>query len=357
MSTSTINIPVTRIKESRIDQLFQGNIKFGHLLSDHVFEVDYADEAWHEPRISPYQDLVLSPANSALHYGQAIFEGMKAFKGANNETLLFRPLENVRRLNQSALRMCMPEINEELFMAGLKKLLEVDNAWIPGEEGSSLYIRPFMIAMDNYLGVRPSSTYKFMIITSPAIGAYYDAPVKVRIETQFSRACPGGTGNAKAAGNYAASLYPAKMAQVQGFDQLIWTDAKEHKYIEESGTMNLMAMIDGKLITSDLNSGTILPGITRDSVLTLARDWGVTVEERPLSVQEIIDAHGKGLLTEMFGTGTAVTIGQIAAFSYDDELYQLPPVERREFSNKVKAALTDIKKGRAEDPYGWMVRL
>ena len=307
------------------------------------------------PEITPYADLNLSPATSVLHYGQTFFEGMKGYKTAEGEVLLFRPEENAKRFNISAERMCMPEVPVDVFMEAIKQLLDIDRGWVPTKEGYSLYIRPFMIATDPYVGIKPSDTYKFVIFTCP-VGAYYSEPVKVKIETEFTRAAHGGTGYAKAGGNYAASLYPAKLAQEQGYRQLIWTDAKEHKYIEEAGTMNVIFRIGDKLITPK-SSDTILAGITRRSVVDVAKDWGFTVEERQVSIAEVIEAIENGTMKEVFGAGTAATIAQISGIHYDGKDYDLPAVEGREFSNKVLDYLNEYKRGAQEDKFDWIVRV
>ena len=280
---------------------------------------------------------------------------MKAYRNSDNEVLLFRPEDNAKRLNQSAERMCMPEIPVELFMEGLTKLIDIDRDWVPQNPGSALYIRPFMIAIDEYVGIRPSDTYAFIIFTCP-VNQYYSEPLNVKIEEEYTRAAPGGVGAAKAAGNYAASLYPAKLAQDQGFRQLIWTDAIEHKYIEESGTMNVCFIIGDKLITPK-SSDTILSGITRNSVTRVAKEWGLTVEERKVTVEEIVEAMENGTLKDCFGAGTAATIAQIASINYRGKDYALPEVKQRDFSNKVYAYLDDLKNGRIEDPFGWTVRI
>lgn len=251
--------------------------------------------------------------------------------------------------------MCMPELPEEIFLGGLRELLKLDQQWVPDRAGTSLYIRPYMIATDEYIGVRPSQTYRFMIFTGP-VGAYYSKPVRVKVEKKFSRAADGGTGAAKTAGNYAGSLYPAELAAKEGYDQLIWTDAKHHEYIEEAGTMNLMMVIDNTLITPP-TSGSILQGITRDSILTLARDWGMDVEVRKVSVTEIMQAIEQNRLQEAFGAGTAATVAHIQAIGNDGVDYELPAVEQREFSNKVLKELDNIKYGRAEDPHGWIMKI
>ncbi|MBL4653587.1 MAG: branched-chain amino acid aminotransferase [Flavobacteriales bacterium] len=355
METIANKINVSLTPNSRISELEEGLNNFGRVFSDHMFVVDYADGKWGTASIQPYKNLSLSPATSAIHYGQSIFEGMKAYKNKAGKTLIFRPTDNIKRLNISAERMCMPAIPEDLFYDGLTQLLETDKAWIPPHEGTSLYIRPFMFSTDNYIGVKPSDTYKFMIFTTP-VGGYYSEPVKVKVETHYTRSASGGVGFAKAAGNYAASLYPAKLAQKEGYHQLVWTDAKEHKYIEESGTMNIMFVIGDKLITPS-TSDSILDGITRDSVLTLARDWGYTVEERKVSIDEVVEAAATGNLKEAFGTGTAATIAQIAVFNHNGIDYELPAIETREFSNRVGQYLQDIKRGKIQDNHGWIVEL
>ena len=355
METIANKIDISLTTNSRISELEDGLNKFGRIFSDHMFVADFSDGEWSDARIIPYNDLSLSPATSAIHYGQSIFEGMKAYKNEEGETLLFRPKENIKRLNISAERMCMPDIPEDLFYDGLKQLLDIDKDWIPSAKDTSLYIRPFMFSTDSYIGVKPSDKYKFMIFTTP-VGGYYTEPVKVKVETHYTRSANGGVGFAKAAGNYAASLYPAKLAQKEGYHQLIWTDAKEHKYIEESGTMNIIFVIGDKLITPS-TSDSILDGITRDSVLILARDWGYNVEERKVSVDEVVEAAKSGNLKEAFGTGTAATIAQISLFNHKGFDYELPSIESREFSNQVSLYLQEIKRGKIQDTHGWIVKL
>lgn len=349
--TKSGTIKIERIKESRIKEVDFDNIPFGRQFSDHMFVMDYKDGKWENPVIKPYQPIPMSPAMHALHYGQSIFEGMKAYKNIEGEVFLFRPEENFNRFNNSAERMCMPQIPKAIFMEALTELVRMDHAWIPLKEGSSLYVRPFMYATDEFIGVRPSETYRFIIFTCP-VGTYYTEPVRVKIETVYSRACEGGVGRAKAAGNYGGALYPARMGQQEGFHQLVWTDAKEHKYIEESGTMNVMFMIGNKLMTPPL-SGTILPGITRSSVLTIARDWGMNVVETSIHVDEVINALKKGTLKEAFGVGTAATIAHIKVIGYRNKKYELPDLETREFSNKVSAYLEKLRRGLIEDKFNW----
>lgn len=352
--TETLAINIQKTANSRINTLDENNIPFGKLYADHMFMADFVDGEWSKFQILPYGDLSLSPASSVIHYGQSIFEGLKAYNMGNGQHAIFRPDANFQRMNISAERMCIPQIPEELFMGGLTELLRMDKQWIPAKAGTSLYIRPFAFATDDYIGIRPSSSYKFMIITCP-VGAYYAEPVRVRIETKFSRAAAGGTGYAKAAGNYAGSLYPAGFAQREGYHQLIWTDHKEHKYIEESGTMNIMFVIGDTIITP-APSDTILNGITRRSVVQIAQDWGMRVEERKVTVEEIIDAAKNGKLKEAFGAGTAATIAHIATINHEGVDYNLPEVEKREFSNKVLAHLDDIKYGRADDKHNWLFK-
>ncbi len=348
-------IETERTKQSRLAQTDFDNLAFGRTFSDHMALMDYRDGKWQKPKILPYQNLSMSPCASVIHYGQSIFEGMKAYKNEEGRFGLFRPDRNIERMNKSAVRMCMPEIPTDVFMELLSELIRIDHEWIPAGELSSLYIRPFMFATDEYIGVKASEDYRFMIITSP-VNAYYSKPVRVKVERHYTRAARGGTGFAKAAGNYAGSMHPAKLANRDGYDQLLWTDAKEHKYIEESGTMNVMFVIDGVLVTPEL-SDTILDGVTRRSVLRMAKDWGMKVEERRIAVDEIKAAHAAGKLEEAFGCGTAATIAHIEAIGDGNETMELPDPKERELSNKIMKYFTDLKKFRTLDPHGWMVEL
>jgi branched-chain amino acid aminotransferase len=350
--TETLNFDVTLVAESRIHQLDPNNIAFGTIFTDHMLVADYVNGEWQTPKILPYGDISYNPALASLHYGQSIFEGMKAFKNDKDEVLMFRPLENFKRFNISAERMCMAQVPEEIFIGGLEELLRIDAAWVPKGEDNSLYLRPFMFSSDVYLGVRPSQNYRFMIIMSPA-GKYYTTPPKVKVETEFIRAAPGGVGYAKCAGNYAASLYPAKLAQEQGYTQLLWTDAIEHKYFEESGTMNVMFVKDGKLVTPN-TSTTILKGITRDTLLQIAKSMGVEVEERKVSVEEIISGIASGSVTEVFGAGTAVVVSPFAAIGFEGTDYVLPAITADSMSTRLKNALNDIRTGKVEDTFGWV---
>tara|TARA_Y100000782_G_C10188706_1_gene268802 strand:+ start:5924 stop:6991 length:1068 start_codon:yes stop_codon:yes gene_type:complete len=355
MSNSSLDIQIQKTTNSRLKDFDQNNLKFGHTFSDHMFIADFSEGKWHSPRIVPFGDMLMSPANSMIHYGQSIFEGLKAFKAQNGDTLVFRPDMNAKRMQLSARRMCMAEVPTEYFIEGIRELLRIDEQWIPDTPSSSMYIRPFEFASDNFLGVHPSDSYRFMIILSPS-GTYYRKDVKVKVEREFTRATKGGVGEAKTAANYAASLYPTKLAHEQGFDQLIWTDGKEHKFIEESGTMNFMAIMDGKLVTSPLTS-TILAGVTRDSILNIARDWGMQVDERPVAVSELKAAMQENRIQEAFGVGTAATVAHISDISIDGENFTLPGAENREFSVKVKKYMDDLKRGRIEDERNWIFKV
>jgi branched-chain amino acid aminotransferase len=351
----TLQLKVRKVEHSRVHEVDFSEIPFGKVYSDHMVVADYANKEWKNFLILPYDHLKLMPGTSGLHYGQSIFEGLKGYKNQSGDILVFRPYENLKRMNISAKRMCMPEIPEELFIGGIKELLNIDRNWVPPSKEISLYIRPLMFATDEYIGIKTSESYKFLIMTLP-VGAYYSTPVKVIVETEFARACEGGTGFAKAAGNYAGSLFPAKLAQEQGYHQLIWTDAKEHKYIEEAGTMNLMFVINNVLVTPDTRD-TILKGITRDSVITIARDWGMKVEERRIQVDEVIEGIKNHTLTEAFGTGTAATIAPLELISYKGIDYPMPGEQDRIFSKKLFDYLENYKRGRVEDKFNWMFRV
>lgn len=346
-------IAIERTRDSRLPATDLSNIKFGRVFSDHMFVMDFADGAWGRPVIRPFADMLMSPATLVLHYSQTIFEGLKAYRQADGGVALFRPQANIARMNRSAHRMCMPAIPEDLFLEALTELVRLDRDWIPGGADASLYIRPFMFASDTYIGVRPSEGYRFIIFTCP-VGAYYTEPVRVKVETTYSRAFPGGTGEAKCGGNYAGGLYPAKLGQDQGFHQLVWTDGLTHRYIEESGTMNIFFNVDGTLVTPALD-GTILRGITRDSMIRIAQDLGVRVEERKVSVEEIQQAARNGKLRSAFGAGTAATIAHIQSIAFGDEVFELPDVATRELANRIGNRLDDIRRGRVDDAFGWMV--
>ncbi len=355
MKTS-LAISVTKTTNSRLQETDFSNLVFGKVISDHIFVADYKNGEWTDLRIEPYAPMEIHPANAALHYGQSIFEGMKAYKDDQGGVLIFRGDANSRRLNESAARMCMPNLPEEIFLQGLSQLVDLDRDWVPSEKGSSLYIRPFMFAMDNYIGVKPSDAYRFMIFTCP-VGAYYSKPVSVKVETNFTRATEGGTGFAKTAGNYAASLYPALLAQQEGYDQLLWTDGKSHSNIEESGTMNVMFKINGTLITAPTHTGTILKGITRDSVLQLAKDWNETLEERFLTVAELQEALENGSIQEAFGLGTAATIAFIHKIHVNGKDYLVPESSDNSFGKRILKVLDGIKYGEISDPHHWILKI
>lgn len=353
MSSSTVVFDVKKTSHSRINEVDFNNIEFGKVYSDHMFAAEYENGEWSDFRIEPYANLSLSPANATLHYAQSVFEGLKAYKNKEGDIFIFRPEANAKRLIVSAERMCIPPIPEELFMDAVTELLKLDGAWIPTKPETSLYIRPVIFANDPYVGIRPSNTYKFLIFTGP-VGAYYSEPVNVKIETHYTRAVAGGVGYAKTAGNYAASLYPAMQAQKEGFHQLIWTDGQTHQFIEEAGTMNLLFLINDTLITAPTGDS-ILNGITRDSVITLAKEWGVKVEEKKLSVKELIEAFDEGLVQEAFGAGTAATISKIKMIGYEGKEYQLPSVTP--LADRLFDTLDKIKTGEIEDTYGWVYKI
>jgi branched-chain amino acid aminotransferase len=356
MLQETVSVKVTRTEASRIGEVDWNNLPFGRIFSDHMLVMDYRDGEWQQAEIVPFANLNLHPATSAIHYGQSIFEGLKAYRTVNGDINIFRPDMNAKRFAESCERMCMPVIPEDMFVELVRKTVEVDSAWIPAQDGFSLYIRPFLFATDEFVGIRPSETYKFVVFTCP-VGQYYSEPVKVKIEEFYTRAAVGGVGRAKTAGNYGASLFPAKQGQLKGFHQLVWTDAKEHKYIEESGTMNIVFIIDGVMVTPSEDADTILRGVTKRSVLEIAKSWGVPVEERKVSVQEIVDAHRNGTLQDAFGAGTAATVAQIIKIGYRDEVLELPPLETRTISNKIKDHLDGIKAGKVKDEFGWCLKV
>jgi branched-chain amino acid aminotransferase len=356
MLQDTLSVKVTKTTHSRIKEVDWDNLPFGKIFSDHMLVMDYKDGEWQQPEIIPFANLSLHPATSAIHYGQSIFEGMKANRTENGEVFIFRPDMNAKRFQESCERMCMPIITIDVFTELVRKTVEVDRDWVPSKDGESLYIRPFLFATDEFVGIRPSETYKFIIFTCP-VGSYYNEPVNVKIEEFYTRASTGGVGRAKTAGNYGASLYPAKQGQLKGFHQLVWTDAKEHKYIEESGTMNIVFVINGVIVTPSEDSDTILRGVTKRSVLDIAHKWGIPVEERRVSVEEVVNAIKDGTMTEAFGAGTAATIAPIVKIGFRDEVLELPPVESHVISTKIKNYLDDIKAGKEEDIFGWCLKV
>jgi len=343
---------VEKVNQSRWEKDGWRNTEFGSVFSDHMFVVKYKNGEWQEGEIKPYGTISILPSLHSLHYGQAIFEGMKAYKGPKDETFLFRPDQNAKRFNKSAKRMCMPEIPEDLFLEGLYELLKVDEKWIPKEASSALYLRPFMFASSNFIKANPSEEYTFIIITCP-VQAYYKGEVHVKVESNYTRAAAGGTGAAKAAGNYGASFYPAKKAQENGYQQLIWTDGNHHQFIEESGTMNIFFRRKDELVTPPL-SDSILPGITRDSLIKLAEHHGIRCVQEKIGLESLVLAHKSGKITEAFGAGTAATVASINSITYKEEKLSFE-INDDGFANKLKTELQDIQYGRTEDPFGWRV--
>jgi len=353
--TEAPGMNVTKVERSKLKDLNLDNLPFGKYFSDHMLEADFEDGEWKNVEIKPYQPLLLEPSLSVLHYGQAIFEGMKAYKDKEGNAFIFRPYENFMRFNISAVRMNMPEIPEEIFIEGLRQLVELDKNWIPSKEDYSLYIRPVMFATDTALGVRPSDTYKFIIILSPC-GSYFAEPMKIAVEEKYTRAAPGGVGFSKNAGNYGGAMLASTAAKQKGYDQVLWTDAFEHKWLQEFGMMNVFFIIDGVAITPTLEDGTILAGVTRSAVISLLKEIGLKVEERKISIDEVVEAYKGGLLWEVFGTGTAATIASIKGLQYKDYSMQFDP-ESFATAMAIKKRMNEIKEGKAEDIYGWMFKV
>lgn len=346
-------ISVTKTQQSRLSTVDFDNIPFGRVFSDHMFVADYQDGKWQDYRIEPFGHFTIHPASMVLHYGQAIFEGMKASKLSDGQPALFRPEMHAKRLNRSAERMMMPDFPEDVFVDALHQLVALDADWIPPQEGSALYIRPYMFATDEFIGVRPSESYRFIIFTGP-VGPYYNRPVKLLAEQKYVRAVPGGTGEAKAAGNYAGSLRPAYEAQQRGFDQVMWMGGPEMNLVQEVGTMNIFFVLGDKVITP-ATDGAILRGITRDSLLRILRDNGYQVEERPVDISELVEANDKGELHEVFGAGTAAVISHVAEIATAERNLVLPPVEGRKVSHFLKDYMDGLRSGRIEDKYDWIV--
>lgn len=354
--TASDVFPVKKAERSKLKDLSLEQMTFGKNFSDHMFVADYVDGEWKNAEIRPYEPITISPACSALHYGQAIFEGIKAFRNLESEEVnIFRPRDNFNRFNISARRMEMPEVPEEIFMDGMKQLLEIDELWVPRAHDYSLYIRPFMFANDAFIGVRPATHYKFMILLSPT-GPYVSHPLRIFVEEHYVRAAEGGVGFAKNAGNYGAAMHPTAEAKKMGYDQVLWTDAKEHKYVQECGTMNVFFIFGNTAVTPGLESGTILEGVTRMSVIQMLKDMGVSVEERNLSVEEVKEKYQSGELTEAFGTGTAATILMIQELA-DKEVTMTFPESKWKVGPAIKAALDAIREGSAPDVHGWLEKV
>lgn len=354
--SSQIRIEKARKLKEKPDQ---NNLGFGQYFTDHMFVMNYTEgKGWHDPRIVPYAPLELDPAVMVLHYGQSVFEGMKAYKTKDGKILLFRPSKNIERLNISNERLCIPQLDVDFAVEAIKTLVKLEKDWIPEVEGTSLYIRPFVFATDPFLGVRPSKTYKFIVILSP-VGAYYPEginPVKIYVESKYVRAIRGGVGYTKTSGNYAASLKAQMEAKEKGYTQVLWLDGVERKYVEEVGTMNVFFKINGEVITPSLE-GSILPGITRDSTITLLKGWGIKVSERRIAIQEIYEAHKNGTLEEVFGTGTAAVISPVGELNWNDNKITINNGQIGKLSSKIYNTITGIQYGEIEDKLGWTVEI
>ncbi|AWX43467.1 Branched-chain-amino-acid transaminase [Flagellimonas maritima] len=350
METMTNAITIEKSKTSKIHDVDFENLSFGSTYTDHMLVCDYVDGAWQTPKIIPYQPITLEPSAKIFHYGQSIFEGMKAYKDEAGKAWLFRPLENHKRLNKSAERLAIPELPESFFIEGLTTLLQLEKDWIPETPGSSLYIRPFILASGTGFHASPADAYKFIIACAPS-GSYFSGKVRVLIEEKYSRSANGGVGYAKAGGNYAGQFYPTQLAIEKGYNQVIWTDDNNHEYIEEAGAMNIFARINDTLITGP-TSDRILDGITRKSILEIAKDEGIDTEVRNITVNEVVQAAKDGTLKEMFGAGTAAVISPIAGFGYKGVDYDLPELSES-YATRLKKRITDIQYNRAEDKFGW----
>ncbi len=354
MDTTTLKVHVEQAKTSKIGQVDFDNLSFGNVFTDHMLVCDYRNGVWELPKVVPYQPISLEPSAKIFHYGQSIFEGMKAYKDVDGAIWLFRPLENQKRLNISARRMAIPELPEEYFMEGLKTLLRIDEQWIPTSEGSSLYIRPFILASGTGFHASPADEFKFIIACAPS-GSYFSGKVKVLIEEKYSRSANGGVGFAKAGGNYAGQFYPTQLAKEKGYQQVIWTDDNKHEYIEEAGAMNIFIRINDTLITGP-TSDRILDGITRKSILEIAKDEGISVEVRKITVSEVVEAAKNGTLKEMFGAGTAAVVSPIASFGFRDTDYDLPELSNT-YADRLKKRITEIQYNKAEDKFGWRYKV
>jgi branched-chain amino acid aminotransferase len=350
--SAAIDINITTVKHTKLKGLNLENLPFGKHFSDHMLEADYIDGNWQATTIRPYEALSLAPSLAALHYGQSIFEGIKAYKNREGRPFIFRPYDNYQRFNISAERMQMPEVPEEIFMEGMSQLVKLDQDWIPSFHDHSLYIRPFMFSTDEMIGVRPSETYKFMIILSPS-GPYYSTPMRIWVEENYVRAVRGGVGYAKAAGNYGGAMYATAQAKLKGYDQVLWTDPFEHKYVQECGTMNVFFIIGDKAITPGLEDGTILGGVTRASAMTMLTEMGLKVEERPLGMDEVLATYESGELKEVFGTGTAATISYIKELFYKGQSLHFD-LDKWTVAPAIKKMITDVREGRVADTHGWM---
>lgn len=346
-------ISISKVEQSKIESVDFNNLGFGKIFTDHMFLCDFENGEWQNARIEPFRNFDMHPATSFIHYGQAIFEGLKATKNDKGETIIFRPDMNIKRMNISAKRMAMEEFPEDLFLEAVDSLVKTDEKWIPTAEGTSLYIRPFSFSSEAVVRIKKSDTYTFCIILSP-VGAYYSDPVSVYASEKYVRAFPGGTGFAKAAGNYGGAIAPIEEIKDKGFDQILWLDGIEKKYVQEIGTMNFAVVIDGKVLTADLSEGTILPGITRNTALTLLKEMNIPFEERKISMEEILAASKNGTLEDAFGMGTAAVVSYIKAIGYKDIVIDLPPVSERKISTLLRDAIIKQRRGLVEDTHGWI---
>lgn len=349
---ATSPIRTDRVVKSRLQEVDLASVAFSTVFSDHMFTAEFQDGRWCEGSIQPYGPISLPPSISALHYGISIFEGLKAHKSPDGRPLLFRPWENARRFQRSAARLAMPAVPESLFLDGLRELILLDQAWIPPADGGALYIRPLLFSVDPSIRVKPAERYQFLILTFP-FGAYFSAPVDAVVSERYARAFPGGTGDIKPAGNYAASLLAEQEAREAGFNCVLWLDAQEHRYVEECGVMNVFFVVGNEVLTPAL-TGTILPGITRDSVITLLRDMGFHVKEERISIDQVLESHARGELRECFGTGTAATVSHVGRIRHRDQTFELPPVEQRKVAAAVKQRLLHIMTGREPDRHDWI---
>lgn len=350
--TEAMDFLITKAERSKLQDINLDNLPFGKYFTDHMLEADYENGEWKNVEIKPYQPLLLEPSIAALHYGQAIFEGIKAYVDKEGNPFVFRPIDNFKRFNKSAQRMNMPAVPEELFMEGLRQLIALDKNWIPAKKEHSLYIRPLMFATDPILGVRPSERYKFLILLSPS-GPYFASPMKILVEESFTRASPGGVGFSKNAGNYGGSMLAATEAKKKEYDQVLWTDAFEHKWLQEVGMMNVFFIIDNVAITPSLEEGTILEGVTRDSVIKGFQELGIPVEERKISIDEVVEAYKAGKVAEVFGTGTAAVIAPIKELNYKGFVMKFD-TENYKISSAIKTWLSDVRDGKKQDKYGWI---
>jgi branched-chain amino acid aminotransferase len=352
---AAMDLHITKVKRTKLGEVDFNELPFGKYFTDHMLQVEYQNGEWGMVELKPYQPLLIDPSLAGLHYGQSIFEGIKAYKNMDGHAFIFRPYDNFRRFNLSAERMQMPAVPEYIFIEGMRLLVELDKEWIPAKPDYSLYIRPLMFASDKMIGVRPSESFTFLIILSPT-GPYYSTPMKIYVEEKFTRACPGGVGFAKNAGNYGGSMLATAMAKKQGYDQVLWTDAFEHKWLQEVGTMNVFFIIDNIVITPSLDEGTILEGVTRDSAIQVLKDMGLAVEERKINIDEVIRAHQSGKLTEAFGTGTAATISLIRELRYQEYSIHFD-TDKWVTAPALKKRLTAIREGKVADKFGWMYKV